>query len=159
MVFFTEDYTFEYEIMHDHVSTIPMLEPQWKIIHEFKPIRYKNATAYPSPVSLRVFCKKRLVLKISFPFPNMRLVHQDASISCPAPSLGEWSRIEISHERDEKGKYTLAMSVGNREVGSVDMESQILRNLTDIKIYIGPKDSERHFQHGCIRGLYVLNKP
>ena len=37
------------------------------------------------------------------------------------------TKSEITHERDEEGKYTLAWSVGDKEVDRKDMDSQILR--------------------------------
>ena len=55
---------------------------------------------------------------------------------------------EITHEREEEGKYTLALSVGDQEVARVNVDSLILRNLTDIKI-------DRYF----IKDVVVLDKP
>ena len=72
---------------------------------------------------------------------------------CRAP--GKWSRIEISHEREEDGKYTLAMAVEGKEVGRVGLEHPLLSNLEDVKIYLG---SEEYSQDGAIRGLIVLDK-
>ena len=72
---------------------------------------------------------------------------------CRAP--GKWSRIEISHEREEDGKYTLAMAVGGKEVGRVGLEHPLLSNLEDVKFYRG---SEEYSQDGAIRGLIVLDK-
>ena len=143
-----------------HVGTIPKLRPQWKIIHEFKPISYES-----SPVSLRILSLKRRVLQIDFPAPNMGLAtlqsstHQYA-IVCKAPLLGgEWCKVEISHEKEED-KYTLAMSVGGQEVGRLGSVSPVLSNLTDVKICIGAKEGDyTDSQHGNIRGLVVLDKP
>ena len=113
MVFFETE---EYNIIPELVGTIPKLHPQWKISHEFKPRTYETRT-YPIPVSLRVVSKEQKILKIDFPFPNMRMklkgaLRDVAPIVCPAPSLGQWSRVGISHERnEEEGNYTLAFSV------------------------------------------------
>ena len=149
------------------METIPKLRPQWKILHEFKPISYESSAAYTTPVSLRVDCKNQKVLEIDFPAPNMRLTtlqcipHQYA-IVCKAPFLGgDWCKVEISHEKEEmEAKYSLTMSVGGQEVGRLASVSPILSNLTDIKIYIGSNHGAfADSQHGNIRGLIVLDNP
>ena len=145
--------------------TISKLRPQWKILHEFKPRGYViNNTP---PVSLRVDAKEHRIFEIDFPprwglwatnSVQMRLVlwgetrNYEVAV-CRAP--GKWSRIEISHEREEDGKYTLAMAVGGKEVGRVGLEHPLLSNLEDVKIYLG---SEEYSQDGAIRGLIVLDK-
>ena len=68
----------------------------------------------------------------------------------PFPLPKEWTKIEVAHERNEEGKYTMALSVEDQEVGRVDVDSQILRNLNDIMI----NSSYRHI----IRKLIVLDQ-
>ena len=63
----------------------------------------------------------------------------------------EWTKIQVAHERNEEGKYTMVLSVEDQEVGRVDVDSQILRNLNDIMI----NSSYRHI----IRKLVVLDQP
>ena len=146
--------------------TIPKLRPQWKILHEFKPRGY--VINHTPPVSLRVDAKEHRIFEIDFPprwglwatnsVQMMRLVlwgetrNYEVAV-CRAP--GKWSRIEISHEREEDGKYTLAMAVGGKEVGRVGLEHPLLSNLEDVKFYRG---SEEYSQDGAIRGLIVLDK-
>ena len=147
------------------MGTIRKLRPQWKILHEFKPISYESSAAYTTPVSLRVDCKNQKVLQIDFPAPNMRLttlqcIPNQYAIVCKAPLLGGgWCKVEISHEKEGE-KFTLAMSVGGQEVGRLDAVSPILSNMTDVEIYIGAKEGVyADSQHGNIRGLVVLDKP
>ena len=128
-------------------------------------------------VSLEVYSQKQQIFKIDFPAPNMRLVFPMASLqvdndqgvfSCPAPLLGEWTRIEVTYERDrEVGRFTLAMSVDGEEVGKVDVDQPVLSNLTDIKTIFGLAEGPTcpgcgntdRDQYGDIRGLVVLDKP
>ena len=103
-----------------------------------------------------------------FPVPNMRLVLLGRCRSyevavCQAPLLGgEWSRIEISHERGDEGEHTLAMAVGGQEVGRVGVDHQNLSNLTDVKICFGSNPEVgghlSDYQDGSFRGLVVLDK-
>ena len=69
----------------------------------------------------------------------------------PFPLPKEWTKIQVAHERNEEGKYTMVLSVEDQEVGRVDVDSQILRNLNDIMI----NSSYRHI----IRKLIVLDQP
>ena len=152
------------------LGEIPKLQPQWKIIHEFRPIGWFEMCTY---VSLEVYSQKQQIFKIDFPAPNMRLVFPMASLqvdndqgvfSCPAPLLGEWTRIEVTHEREpEVGRFTVALAVDGEEVGRVDVDQPVLRSLTDIKIFIGsaedPSQCFRRIQYGDIREVVVLDKP
>ena len=68
----------------------------------------------------------------------------------PFPLPKEWTKIQVAHERNEEGKYSMALSIEDQEVGRVDVDSQILRNLNDIMI----NSSYRHI----IRKLIVLDQ-
>ena len=75
------------------------------------------------------------------------------------PKLGEWTRIEISHE-EENGKWILSFSVGGKEVGRDEVDQSSSRDITDVKIYIGTStspwaDHTGPIQPGFIRGLVV----
>ena len=136
----------------------------------------EECTLCPS-VSLEVHSQKQQIFKIDFPAPNMRLVFPMASLqvdndqgvfSCPAPLLGEWTRIEVTHERWagspwQVSRFTVALAVDGEEVGRVEVDQLVLRSLTDIKIFIGsaedPRLCFRRIQYGDIRELVVLNKP
>ena len=156
-----------------------------------------------------VFGSRRL-LKIDFPFPNMRVKFgrscKVAPIVCQAPPPGTWSKIEVTHKRldiedmednqdmegnhdmednqenrekddkmdnqenqehqenptnqDKRDKYVFVLTVDEQEMGTVEVDSETLRNLTDVKIFIGPLDFyEDPIQYGSIKELIVLNRP
>ena len=85
-----------------------------------------------------------LTLKFG-PEPEWRLIYQEAAvlIAHPVPLYrDELTKVELTHERDEEGRYTLALSVGDEEVGRVDASTIIfelnlftmfVRGKTDIK--------------------------
>ena len=77
-------------------------------------------------------------------------------MSTQLPKVGEWTRVEIGHEKVDE-KYFLALSIGGREVGRKEVTDPKLRKLTDVKIGIGHWDEERR-QPGFIRRLVVLEK-
>ena len=81
---------------------------------------------------------------------------QFSLVSTQLPKVGEWTRVEIGHEKVDE-KYFLALSVGGREVGRKEVTGPGLRKLTDFKIRIGHPDEE-YRQPGFIRRLVVLEK-
>ena len=72
----------------------------------------------------------------------------------PSPAVGEWTRIEVSHE-EEDGKFFLSLSVGDAEVVKEEVTDPDLRNLSGVKILFG---GLKVSQPGCVRRLVVLQK-
>ena len=69
------------------------------------------------------------------------------------PRIGEWSRIEISHE-EEDGKYFLSFAVEGRELEKKEATDPEFREMTDLTIDI----DEHRIQPEFIRRLLVLQK-
>ena len=76
-------------------------------------------------------------------------------ISTQLPMVGEWTKLEFSHEEVD-GKYFLSFSVGGREVNRKEADPD-LRKLTDVKISVGTL-REIQFQPGFVRKLIILEK-
>ena len=95
---------------------IPKFEAQWKVIHEFKPTGYPHmetvslAIKYEQP-------EENCVATIFAP-PQLSLLHPSGfPINYnQLPTVGEWTRIEISHEK-EGDEFVLSLVVAGREVG------------------------------------------
>ena len=153
------------------LAEIPKLGNQWRVIHDFKPTEYLQAENPPTTatLSLRVVFMgdNKTIIAIEFPFPKIGLAHafhdenmerrtEYAVTSTQLPKVGEWTRVEIGHEKVDE-KYFLALSVGGREVGRKEVTGPELRNLTDVKVYIGNYDEERR-QPGFVRRLVFLEK-
>ena len=99
---------------------------------------------------------------LCFSPPDILLVHNDKHAQSRAflrsnqlPRVGEWTRIEISHE-EEDGKYFLSLSVAGKEVGREEVDDPQLRNLTGVKVTLG--HAKELTQPGFIRRLVVLEK-
>ena len=69
------------------------------------------------------------------------------------PRIGEWSRIEISHE-EEDGKYFLSFAVEGGELEKKEATDPEFGEMTDVTIDI----EEHRIQPGFIRRLLVLQK-
>ena len=157
------------------LSKIPKLGgSQWKIIHDFKPTEYLQAPNHPLGLSLQTGDGQTpgtTFVTTCFPFPKITLVHgildddnqlQAGTVvglvvdSTQLPKVGEWTRVEIGHEKVDE-KYFLALSVGGREVGRKEVTDPELRKLTDVEVCIG-HPTEQHSQPGLIRRLVVLEK-
>ena len=150
------------------LTKIPKLGSQWKIVHDFKPTEYLQKVG--SHVSLSVDTGDgktpgNSFVGICFQFPkiflacvgdNNQIQVQRAVGSTQPPKVGEWTRIEICHEKVD-GKYFLSLSVGGTEVGRKEVTNPDLRRLTDAKVFIGIAYREL-FQPGFIRRLVILEK-
>ena len=87
---------------------------------------------------------------------NNQVQGQPAVTSTQLPKVGEWTRVEIGHEKVDE-KYFLFLSVGGREVGREEVTDPGLRKLNDVKVIISSNKWER-CQPGFIRRLVVLEK-
>ena len=139
-------------------AKIPKLAPEWKIIFELKVqlmvdaielrIRYGEivsqliTTFVNSGIQLR-----QIIWDDDLNQPTVRVIQSNIK-----PKIGEWTKIEISHEKvgDE---YFLAFSVDGREVGMAEVLDPELRNLTDLEIMTKGAETE-----GVIRRVIVLEK-
>ena len=174
MIFFdTEEYQFPHEKGKVIMTEIQKLGTQWKIIHEFKPTEYPQGpetTLQKPPVSLVIGVEKtfgRGYVGLAFPYPKIALayrIHGDENKSKTLmflrsdqlPKIGEWTKIEISHE-EENARYFLSFTVGGKLVGREDVTDTKLRNPTNVKICFGQYEKS-NCQPGIIRKLVVLDK-
>ena len=66
---------------------------------------------------------------------------------------------ENSTNRDKQNNYVFVLTVDEQEMGTVEVDSETLRNLTDVKIFIGPLDFyDDPIQDGSIKELIVLDR-
>ena len=147
------------------------LGSQWKIIHDFKPTEYLQE-ASKRHLGLRVStgdvkAPGSSFVGICLSFPKLILSHgfiddnnqdhaQQVGGSTQLPKVGEWTRIEIGHEKMD-GKYFLSLSVGGKELGRKEVTDHNMRNLTDVKVRVGPAGGG--YQPGFIQRLVILEKP
>ena len=165
LVFFdTEEHQAAYK---KQIAQIPKLGSQWRIIYDFKPTESLQAATSRGGISLHTGDEQYVSSIIFSGFPKIMVVHcilndnnqaqtQTVVASTQLPKVGEWTRIEIGHEKEDE-KYFLSLSVGGREVGRKEAANPELRKLTDVKVAIGHPD-EKHCQPGFIRRLVVLEK-
>ena len=143
--------------------TIPKLESQWKISLLLQPSWYDGRRCFglltttdegDQPVLEIEIGQHKPFYDVRFTFHGGPGFHGKVSSAwfqqdLPKALGVELTKTEIIHERDEKGNYTLTVSVGDEKL---DMASenygQFLSNLTNIKI-----DSPDR------RELVVLDKP
>ena len=69
-------------------------------------------------------------------------------------NLKEWTKIDISYEEAEEGKYFIFLRVGGIELGREEMFTTELSKLSAVKITLG---NAQH-QPGFIIRLVVLGK-
>ena len=172
LVFFD---TQEYQISNEpnKLVTIPKLETHWKILYDVKPtehLQVENPRKYY--VTLGIYVGRDAFVCATVSPPQIRLVAylrgddnqlQARSVVTgdQAPNVGQWTRIEISHE-EEDGKYFLSLAVGGRNVGRGVVNDPALKNPTDVKLYIdcylGAVQGRAHPLPGFVRRVVVLQK-
>ena len=141
---------------------------QWKIAVDFKPTASVGLNLYTpyTPLlivtfgvggdfELRLQYRKNSIAMMLFD----RGAHHPKVLETeehPLPKVGEWTRIEISHE-EEDGKFSFVFSVGGTEIGreeSNNVFSELLNEEPSLKIDLGNSDR----QPGFVRGLVVVEK-
>ena len=135
------------------MGKIPKLAAEWKLIHEFKPTEY--FWAYDCSVDTKIDGANRTIA-IGSKLSQVKLVAEDNNLLPNLtlvrlgrlPAVGEWTRIEVSHE-EEGGKYFLSLTVGDAEVVKKEVTDYDLRNLSTVRIY--PEDS-------CVAGVRKQRK-
>ena len=147
------------------LAEIPKMGTQWRVMYDFKP----TATAHASEscpsfainswgsehlVVIEVACtSSSILLGIDIDRPGFE---PDSVVSSQVPEVGQWTRIEISHE-ERDGKYFLALSIGGQEVGKTEAHPDF-KKLADVELEAGGVDGGLIAQPGFIRRLAVIGK-
>lgn len=121
-----------------NLTTIPRLGKCWKVIYDLKTDEY---TPTDDEVSL-VFteggetyckviftCKKAILVKGDYGGEG---VWEDGH----ELKIGEWNRIEITQEEAENGRFFLSLSVGNTELGRLDVGNLEQEKFTDVQLIL-----------------------
>ena len=145
--------------------TIPKLGTQWRVMYDFKPTATAHASE-PCPsfaldsweneqvLVIEEACTCSIVLlRICSDRPG---VETRTVASNRVPEVGQWTRIEISHE-ERDGEYFLALSVGGQEVGKTEAHPD-LKKLADVQIIAGGVTDGLIPQPGFIRRLAIVGK-
>ena len=168
MIFFD---TSEHQLGEKRQFELSPLGGQWKIIFDFKPTEYIQDERQRIVMSLALGHNDRRVtgysLAIGSPkiFLRCRILHPNAGVhvgntvglveSNELPVVGEWTRVEISHEKEED-KYFLYLTVGGKELGKSDVTFAESRAapLASTFLHLHVRDT----QPGFVRRLVVLRK-
>ena len=136
------------------------LRPQWKVFYEFQPTSFPpdETPRVAFAVSCRVDAASVVNLAIAFKGSRILLVQDDlveADIlieSSSLPKIGEWTRIEISHE-EVNDKFYLGLIVGGTLLGRCEAHPKLQR-MKIVTATFGGSGA----QCGFFRSLVVLEK-
>ena len=150
LVFFdTEEHQIDGEIVI--LAQIPRLGAQWKIIFDAKFEGIEDVWM------LEAGEENGVMFNLSFNSSKISLTMQDEGElrvtveSDQIAKVGEWTRIEITHEEEEDGKYFLFMSVEGKVVGKEEVSIPRME-LADVHV------SSYGYGGGILRRLVVLEK-
>ena len=162
------------------------LPEQWKITIEFNLMDLREGT--PEDISRHIIsmmtahCKDGIIRDQYGPmslnymsrsqsvevllFPKKPLMPCEYLRGDQLPKTQEWSRIELTHEEEEDGKY-LSLSVNGLEPKRMKVDHYELGNIDDLKIVTGGEFCEKEEGYGwwepdvnrwCVRNFFVFGK-
>ena len=153
LVFFdTEEHPFTRSVL----AQIPRLGAQWKIIFDAKFEGIEDVWM------LEAGEENGVMFNLSFNSSKISLTMQDEGElrvtveSDQIAKVGEWTRIEITHEEEEDGKYFLFMSVEGKVVGKEEVSIPRKMELADV--HVSSFAGVGCIQRGILRRLVVLQK-
>ena len=140
------------------VATLSNLGKRWKVSFDLKPVVLTHGFSVQAMILARatvfhqycnvVFTSSRAILDgRDYIPPGTAANHELQS--------GEWNRIEITHEEGENGNFFLSLSVGNRELGKMDVGILEQENFSDVQLYLG---SNGHHSLAFTRRLLFIEK-
>ena len=116
------------------------------------------------PMSLNYMSRSQSVEVLLF--PKKPLMPFEYLRGDQLPKTQEWSRIELTHEEEEDGKY-LSLSVNGLEPKRMKVDQYELGNIDDLKIVTGGEFCEKEEGYGwwepdvnrwCVRNFFVFGK-
>ena len=172
MIFFD---TSENQLGRGRSFDLPPLGGQWKIIFDFKPTEYVQEERKRIVMSLVMSYNSRqfMFLELSVRSQKIFLRSYDMMYgrdpvgelkmtieSNELPEVDKWTRVEISHEKEDD-KYFLYLTVGGNELGRKEVTSGELRGPAGTLVNIGKSNIENYpisIQPGLVRRLIALGK-
>ena len=159
------------------LANIGKLPLQWKIIFDFNPKGLLEGSSYRwNMIVIRTHSgyfstpadpDRSFYVSLSYNPKGVLRIHGFTICgfleSDQLPRTPEWSRIEITHEEGEEGRYFLSLSVNGKQPrrwgAGYGLNVGQSGNIDDVKIVGFPQDAwERVIKYPLIRGLVVLGK-
>ena len=144
----------EHEIKRKKVrlTNIPKLGTQWKVIFDLKPVSVGGGLVLSLCDSEIGRAGLMFGMSVSHIFAsNSQGNIQARQEADEVPKLGQWTRVEMTHEKVDEEFY-LTLSLDGKEVARVEAHPGLQR-LTDVSITFDAGGSD---DQGSIRRLVVL---
>merc|ERR1719222_85844 len=149
----------EHQIVQNSIlTTLPKLEKNWRITHDFKPTFYtrdggETLCLMKGNDWVMSFCITATNTEIGF---NSKHCSPARCLIKNMPTIGEWTTIDVMNEELEPGKCTFTVFFGGEEV--FKEEKPGTRELIDVCVAATSTDNDRSVQPGFIRGLTIMTK-
>ena len=118
-----------------NVASFSNLGKCWKVIFDLKPVEDNPNVEASIIADLEHYFKVVLTSSSSAILGrgtnNLVVNHQ--------LKIGEWNRIQITHEVGEGGNFIVSLSVGDKELGKLDVDNPFLEQSesTDVQLLLG----------------------
>ena len=134
------------------ILDFPTLGNSWKVIFDLRP---DEDTAAWQTTFIRIYAGGALYCSANLCTPSrasLNLANGNVMSANYQLKMGEWNRIEITHEESEGGNFSL--SVGGKQSVKLDVGNLEQEKFSDVRLHLG-SDGPR----GCrTRGLIVIEK-
>ena len=139
------------------LATIPKLGARWKVICDLKP----SAQCRGLP-ELAFLLDDGLYYTLGFTNEDSKaLLTYRIWIGLETEhklKIGEWNRIEITHDEGEDGRFFLSLSVGERELGQMDLGVMEQEKFTNVEIGFAYSVDDVPPDFPSIRRFLVIEK-
>ena len=139
------------------LATIPKLGKRWKVIFDFKP-SVPPPDCYSPELSFMVdddllhsvsFSRSKAILTFGI-WIGLETDHQ--------LKFGEWNRIEMTHDEGEDGRFFLSLSVGERELGQMDLGNLEQEKFTNVEVWLTYRVGDVPPDFPPVRRFLVIEK-
>ena len=149
---------------------MPSLGGQWKVIFDFKLTEYVQEERERIVMSLVLYHNSRRFKCLGLAIGSSKIcLHSCDIVNHPTPvgeskitiesnelpEVGKWTRVEISHEKEED-KYFLYLTVGGKELGKSDVTFAESRAAPPASTFLHLNVTKT--QPGFVRRLVALRK-
>ena len=139
------------------VATFSTLGKCWKVTFDLKPLVLEENTPWVN-VQTRIDANGREYCRVVLTSTgsSATLISGENGMSANHQlRIGEWNRIEITHEKGEGGNFFITLSVGEEELVKLDVGILEQEKFLDVQLLLG---SPGHHSSVFTRRILVIEK-
>lgn len=131
LIFFNTDESQVEGVEAMNIATIPKLGKRWKVVFDLKTAEYtpsNDEAILTLTEGTKMYCRVIISLNTALLLTNVNdeMTFMESSHQF---KIGEWNTIQMTHDEGaEGGRFFVSLSVGDKELGKLDVGSLEQRN-------------------------------